>query len=167
MPRIQFLSAFVIALLLCGPAAAQEWLKLEPTGTLPPGRIATSAVYDPGGNRMTIFGGGLPGLFNDVWVLSNANGADATAPSWTQLSPDGTLPPVRYAHTAVYDVANNRMIIFGGSNGIGSCSGTKNDVWVLKDANGVGSPEWIQLYPTLFPPGHCRDRPDRRRSWRT
>ncbi len=68
---------------------------------------------------------------NDVWVLSNANGLGGT-PVWTQLSPNPDpligYPMPRSSHTAVYDNTNNRMTIFGGSNG----STTLNDSWVFR-----------------------------------
>jgi triacylglycerol esterase/lipase EstA (alpha/beta hydrolase family) len=121
------------------------------TGALPPVRISHSAVYDANNNRLIVFAGGQLGcgtlcvLFNDVWVLSNANGTGG-APAWTQLAPIGTLPPGRAAHRAVYDATTNRMVIFGGGN-----DGTddRNDTWVLTNANGLGdTPQWIQLSPT-------------------
>ena len=104
---------------------------------------------------MIVFGGctgtfdsGCTTFFNDVWVLSNANGQGGT-PVWTQLSPAGTPPAPRVYHTAVYDAANNRMTIFGGSTLTQSLS----DVWVLSNANGLGgTPTWTQLTPSGGPP---------------
>ncbi len=98
---------------------------------------------------MTIFGGaaGGPsgGYQNDLWVLSNANGLGGT-PTWTQLFPTGGPPAAREENTAVYDAANNRMTIFGGSS---TGSEVLNDVWVLSNANGLGgTPVWTQLSPT-------------------
>jgi hypothetical protein len=44
------------------------WLKLLPGGTPPTGRIDHTAIYDPVGNRMVVFGGlGGSGMLNDVW----------------------------------------------------------------------------------------------------
>jgi Kelch motif protein/galactose oxidase-like protein len=127
------------------------WAQLNPLGAPPSPRDGHSAVYDVTTNRMIVFGGnnGCPPLFNDVWVLSNANGLGGT-PAWTQLAVTGTPPSPRKAQSAVYDPNTNRMIIFGGadqSNGL-------SDVWVLTDANGLavgGSPHWVQLSPTGSP----------------
>lgn len=140
-----------------GVGGTPAWQKLAPTGTLPPARQSHSAVYDTNNNRLIIFAGGILTsqcgsfcvLYNDVWVLSNANGNDGT-PVWNQLTPAGVLPPVRSAQAAVYDPTTNRMVIFGGGNdGINDL----NDTWVLTNANGIGnSPEWIQLSPTGGPP---------------
>ena len=134
-----------------GSGGSPGWQKLAVTGALPPVRISHSAVYDANNNRLIVFAGGQLGcgtycvLFNDVWVLSNANGTGGT-PAWTQLAPTGTLPPGRAAHRAVYDATTNRMVIFGGGD-----DGTddRNDTWVLTNANGLGeTPQWIQMSPT-------------------
>src|SRR5439155_19209480 len=109
-------------------------------------RSAHTAVYDSSSNRMIVFGGFLNGsFFNDVWVLTNANGTGGN-PEWIQLAPLGGPPAERFTHTAVYDPATNRMTIFGGGNSINGF----NDVWVLTNANGTEQqlPSWIQLFPT-------------------
>jgi hypothetical protein len=119
---------------------------------------STPIVYDPTSNRLIVFGGYASGPccvgLNDTWVLANANGIGGT-PQWQQLATSGPLPPGRVAQSAVYDAANNRMIIFGG--GVLSSSGLYairyNDVWVLANANGLGgTPSWTELSPTGAPP---------------
>ena len=130
-----------------GVGGTPTWTQLSPTGGAPAGRENASAVYDPVNNRMIIYGGdeGTNPADNSVWVLTNANGTGGT-PTWIQLSPSGS-PPVRQLHSAVYDSANNIMTIFGGSSEAGA--GLLNDTWVLRSANGLGSPTWTQLNPTL------------------
>jgi hypothetical protein len=107
------------------------------------------AVYDPGTNSMIIFGGqngatATPPTFSDVWVLSNANGLGGT-PNWTELTPSGGPPSGQSNASAVYDLINNRMIVFGGAEN-GSMV-TSNAVWVLTNASGqgAGTPEWTEL----------------------
>ena len=98
---------------------------------------------------MVVFGGASVGpLFNDVWVLTNANG-NGGDPEWVQLTPSGGPPVARSDTTAVYDAANNRMTIFGGN----SAQGVLGDVWVLTNANGTEptTPSWIQLFPSGTP----------------
>jgi hypothetical protein len=127
-----------------------NWSTLIADGAVgsPPARDAHTAVYDAANNRMIVFGGEIlsSGVFtylNDVWVLSDANGNGGT-PAWIQLAPSGAPPPVRSGHTAVYDAANNRMIIFGGAG-----PAPFNDVWELSNANGLGgTPAWTQLIPS-------------------
>lgn len=140
-----------------GLGGMSAWAALSPMGQLPPGRDVHSVVYDSAHDRMIIFGGFSAGgpLLNDTWVLSNASGS-AGSPSWAQLSPTGELPPPLAAHTAVYDPASNRMIVFGGCTGSTSlCNVGLNDTWVLTNANGLGgTPQWIKLQPSgPLPPG--------------
>jgi len=128
-----------------GLGGTPSWVELTPDGMLPSERHSHSAVYDAANNRMTIFGGhpGLSPFVNDVWVLKNANGLGGT-PSWVRLTPMGKSPELREWHSAVYDAANNRMIVFGGMG-----AHSFNDVWVLKNANGLGgTPAWVELTPT-------------------
>ena len=125
------------------------WSPVQTTGGLPASRRNHSAVYDPNGNRMIVFGGdNCRGAVNDVWVLSNLGVAGAV-PSWTQIQPAGSPPPARAGHVAVYDTATNRMFIFGGDvNGQ-----PLNDLWVLTNANGTGGiPAWSQLSAAGGPP---------------
>ncbi len=75
---------------------------------------------------MIVFGGQVPGLVNDVWVLSDANGIGTQ--TWTQILPSGTPPSARTSNTVVFDPGSNRMTIFGGSDS----GGFLNDVWVLE-----------------------------------
>jgi len=124
------------------------WTQLNPTGGPPAPRIFHSAVYDPSSNGMIVFGGNdcvASGgqYYNDVWVLSNANGLGGS-PVWTQLSLSSG-PSVRQGVAAAYDSVSNRLIVFGGWNGTVAL----NDVWVLSNANGLGgTPAWTQLAPT-------------------
>ena len=130
----------VCTLVLATDLAAQTW---QPAGPSP--RSSHSAVLDSTTNSVIVFGGheapdnGGPVNLNDVWKL-NSN------LTWTALHPTGTAPQARLGHTAVYDSANNQMIVFGG--GEGSTSPCANDVWELTNANGKGAvPTWTQLSP--------------------
>lgn len=143
MKRIVFtLGPTVCAIALACQLAAQTW---QPAG--PPPRTAYSAILDTTTNSMVVFGGALPTSnhnpkvdLNDVWRLNGSL-------TWTALSPTGTPPAGRYDHSAVYDEANNRMIIFGGAEG--NASPCANDVWVLTNATGkTGTPAWLQLAPS-------------------
>ena len=141
-----------------GLGGTPTWTQLNPPGTIPSARGFHSSVYDPATNRMIVFGGNQAWAFcfnvvNDVWVLSNANGLGGT-PSWQQLTPAGGPPSARYQHSAVYDPANNRMIVFGGDVPCGSGNG---EVWILTNANGLGGTlTWIQLSPIGGPGAVCQ-----------
>ena len=130
-----------------GLGGTPNWIQLSPSGT-PSALAFHKAVYDSITNRMIIFGGYAPDT-SAVSVLSNANGLGGT-PTWTQLTPGGGAIPARSTHSAVYDPATNKMIVFAGC-----CTGTplRNDTWVLSNANGLGgAPTWTQLSPTGGPP---------------
>ena len=123
-------------------AGASTWTQLTPSGSPPSGRCGHSAIYDPLRDRMLVFGGYASASLNDVWALSLAS-----APSWTQLTPSGTLPARRGYHTAIYDPVRDRMVIFAGNSG--SSPYLSNDVWALSLAS---SPAWAQLTPSGAPP---------------
>jgi hypothetical protein len=118
------------------PTWTYLWLDSDPSG--PARRYLHAAVYDSATNRMTVFGGEGLGytMFNDVWVLLNANGRGG-ATTWTNMVPGGSTPLGRIGHSAVYDTPTNRMIVFGGYS---SALGYLNDVWVLSSASGLGGP---------------------------
>jgi len=143
------------------PAANPKW---APVGamqlTFPLLRSGSTLVYATS-NRIILFAGssldepsGNPRL-NDVWILTHANGKGG-AGTWSQLLPSGALPQVRSQHSAVYDAANNRMIIYGGCGAVPTSNGClpiADNVWVLSNANGIGgTPTWTQLFPTGGPP---------------
>jgi hypothetical protein len=125
------------------------WAQLAPAGAPPTRRSEHSAIYDPVRDRMIVFGGYsyLPQVyphsyyFNDVWALSFAG-----TPAWTQLAPAGTPPSARFLHTAIYDPAGDRMIVFGGLNDSGT---SVNELWSLSLSD---PPTWEQLAPAGTPP---------------
>ena len=131
-----------------GLGGTPTWTQISPSGGPPAGQYSPTAVYDPGNNRMTVFGGdGIVGgncqASNAVWVLSNANGTGGP-PVWTNLVAEGASgsPAARSFHTAVYSTPANLMTIFGGQDP----SGELGDVWTLSDANGLGAtPAWTQI----------------------
>jgi N-acetylneuraminic acid mutarotase len=103
----------LILLYLClvSPAWAQTWTKIIPRiGSSPPPRMGASAIYDPDGKQMIVFGGqDGPVYMNDVWAF------DFTSNTWNQWSPFGTVrPEPRAYHTAVFDPTNHRMLVWSG-----------------------------------------------------
>jgi hypothetical protein len=129
-----------------GRSGTPNWIGVTPSGTLPVARIYSGGAYDPNTNSLIVFGGSdcSTGYFNDVWVLSNANG-EAGTPAWTQLTPSGTPPAARQSGSVVYDPTNNVLMVYGGDAGGSPFS----DVWILSNANGNGgTPTWTQLSPT-------------------
>jgi hypothetical protein len=131
--------------LLKNATTSPAWQELTPTGTPPSARANLSAVYDPSSNRLIIFGGNTStanppdpsARVNDTWILSSVIGSGT--PSWSQLSTT-IAPPARAGHSAVFDSANNRMIVFAGA---GTDNTVRKDVWILTNA-GAASPSWAE-----------------------
>jgi uncharacterized protein YjdB len=122
-----------------GIGGTATWSQLNPSGTLPQARESGSAVYDPSHNVLIVYAGDAGGSpFSDVWTLSNANGSGGT-PMWSPESPAGTAPAARTGQSAIFDSADNRMIVFGGT----TATTTFADTWVLTTPSGVGgTPAW-------------------------
>jgi hypothetical protein len=133
------LFADVWSLSLSGPPV---WSQIVPAGGGPTARYRHSAIYDPVRDRMIVFGGrGSASDFNDTWAIDL--GAE---PAWSEIQPQAPLPKTRGSHSAVYDPAGDRMVVYGGEGG------TRNDVWSL---NLSGSPAWSLVTPAgTRPAGH-------------
>ncbi len=108
-----------------------RWTKLEPAGTRPTSRFRHAATYDPTRDRMLVFGGTDPNRENDVWALSLTD-----TPAWTEL-PDLGTPWDRGMHSGVYDPLNQRMVLFGGTDGT-----VRNSTRILPL---TGTPRWSTL----------------------
>ncbi|MEW6685657.1 MAG: kelch repeat-containing protein, partial [Candidatus Edwardsbacteria bacterium] len=119
-----------------------QWSEIKPLGNPPSRRGYTPMIYDRVNNRMVVFGGlDASQCFNDTYAL------DLNSLSWSALAPAGTLPTARSAHSAIYDVLNQRMVVFGGGD---SVSNKLNDVWALDLTK--GNENWVQLAPSGIPP---------------
>ena len=129
-----------------GEGGTPTWISATPRGASPAARMRHTGVYDPTTNSMIVFGGNncSTGYFNDVWVMSNANG-ESGRHLWTQLQPSGTPPAARESASAIYDSVNNIMVVYGGDAG----GANFGDVWLLLNANGSsGTPTWEQVTPS-------------------
>src|SRR5262245_47025913 len=103
-----------------------QWASFPVSGPFPSDRYGATAIYDPVRDRVLMFGGtsAYPAYVatNEVWSLSLSG-----IPTWTRLEISGSAPSARSLHTAIYDAASDRMIIYGG----GSWSSRLGDVWAL------------------------------------
>lgn len=118
------------------------WTRVATTGDGPTGMFSRhSMIVDPLGRRLLFFGGYAsmnPGLrlSNDVWALS-LDGEHR----WSKLEPAGELPSERASHTALFDPARQRMLVFGGHTNFGETT-SQNDVWALSLS---GALRWERL----------------------
>jgi len=147
-----------------GIPSPSAWTTLQTTGGLPGIRNNHTAVYDETGRNMVVFGGenyisnwGPYRIsdYNDTWMLSDADGSSGT-PLWTDMMPIGAPPPGRGYHSAVYDPANDRMIVFGGLQyqQVSQTHVPLGDLWELQNATGAGgAPEWVELAQSGQVPG--------------
>jgi hypothetical protein len=116
--------------------AAGGWTHHAPAGPNPPWLTELSAIYDPVGDRMVIFGGwDGHASHNEVWALS------LSSMTWVQLTPSGTLPAPRRGHMALYDGDAQRMLVIGGT--------TTMDTWELTLGS---SPAWNPIVTSARPP---------------
>jgi len=113
------------------------WTQLLPSGTAPFARAGHSAIYDPIGDRMIVFGGTAFHIDrNDTWALDFS-----PSPAWHQLAPTGVPPSPRNGQTAIYDSARHRMVIFAGNQ-------ANNETWALSLG---ATPAWTKIPATGFP----------------
>lgn len=132
-----------------------SWEKVSFSGSRPSARYGHRAVYNKDNSRMIIWGGlvdPVGGIIEEddrLWALTNANGVNGE-PAWVDLTEDGVRPQRRAGFSAVYDSANNRMIVFGGANISGDETVLLNDIWVLTNADGSEdtSPAWQEITPS-------------------
>jgi hypothetical protein len=113
--------------------ATSQWTKLSPTGGPPNARYCFSMICDPVNNSLLVFGGlnASSANLNELWKYDIATNA------WSQLSPSGGPPTIRYDHTAVYDSVNAAMLVYGGRDG----STSKNELWKYTIATNT----WAQV----------------------
>jgi hypothetical protein len=112
----------VWALNLAG--STPTWERLLPGGVPPSGRREHTAIYDPLGDRVIVYGGFDGSRRGDVWALLLGG-----SPSWSRLTSSTVSPASRMGHVAVYDEPRHRMVMFGGSVGTNA---TSREVWALE-----------------------------------
>ena len=147
--KMRLRGSILVVSLAASAASAQElgswmWQRIVPVeGPAPLPRSAGTAVFDPVGRRLVIFGGESDqGLLNDVWAF------DLLTRAWSELATIGERPEPRLGANAIYDPNGHQMVIWAGQQG----SRFFDDTWGLD----LQRLEWRNLSP---PPG---DRPQAR-----
>jgi hypothetical protein len=113
------------------------WTQLFVSGG-PPALSDCSFIYDPVSQSAVLFGGQQTSGAgtNGLWRLSLSG-----APAWT-TSTAVTRPAARLIHSAIYDAVGQRMIMFGGYNGL-------FDLWSYN----IATDTWTQLFVANGPVG--------------
>jgi hypothetical protein len=94
-----------------------SWHDVTPAGASPPARSGHAMAYDAARGLVVLYGGqanyndGGMTRFGDTWVWDGG--------TWAELSP--VVPPPALVESAMtYDVARQRVVLFGGVDGAGS-----------------------------------------------
>ena len=111
------------------------------TNNGPLSRKWASGAYDPVRDRVLYFAGyPAQNARNQVWTLTLAG-----TPTWTRIEPSGSGPGQRWGHSVTHDPVRDRMIVFGGGDGVAG-----NGMWSLSLA---GNGAWTALTgPGSAPP---------------
>jgi len=125
--------------------ARAAWTDLT-TPADPLHRAGHSAVWDARDRVMLVFGGASGGaLLGDTWAYKPARGA-LTPGAWTRLITAGAPAPRRGA-TAVWDDADNALLLLGGQGEAGG-QGLLSDLWAFRLSRGGRSGTWTRLSST-------------------
>ena len=97
-------------------SGAPNWQQLSPLGTPPAGRFDHTAIYDPVGDRMIVYGGtlNLNGSSAEVWALALSG-----TPTWAQLAQIGLSAVERTDHASIYDPIRQAVLSYGGRCSVG------------------------------------------------
>jgi N-acetylneuraminic acid mutarotase len=97
------------------------WTEMDPAERPGAGNFHAMA-YDAESDRIILFGGAdlNDNPYTDTWAY------DFEADTWERMAPD-VSPPGRYYHGMAYDAANDRVILFGGTDAWAQA--TFNDTW--------------------------------------
>jgi hypothetical protein len=139
-----FATVIVLGVLAARPAAAQvTWTFRGPI--VPISRVENAIVYDSGNQRMVVFGG-YDLNFNrtrDVWEYNGA------ARTWANVATTG--PIARQGAAMAYDPLRQRILMFGGSDDVGTVLG---DTWEWDTV----AKTWSQLSLSPSPPPRVGSR---------
>ena len=83
-------------------------------------RTGHSAVYDPLRQRMIVIGGVNAGPCTAMKLALTGT------PTWSPIAVDGSVPPPRAHHSAIYDPDGDRILVFGGFD---AASGATRERW--------------------------------------
>lgn len=121
----------------------QQWRPIHAEGPAPSPRRWARGIYDPIRDRVLILGGYLSGgvWSDELWELRLGG-----RPTWRLLRASGDSPGPLLFFSAIYDEANDQMVLFGGVRPNGASS---QDVYALTLDD---PPTWRRVQPAGSPP---------------
>ena len=123
-------------------SSAPAWTQIPILGDSPPARYDHTAILEPVGERMVIFGGiDQSSSLGDAWTLSLVPGSRGV---WTSVGEAAPSPRQRSDQTAAYVPFTRSMLVFGGDDG----SEYMNDLWGLSFQE---EPSWFTITPAVTP----------------
>ncbi|MCK4412817.1 MAG: hypothetical protein KAY32_04670 [Candidatus Eisenbacteria sp.] len=103
-----------------------QWQRIDIGGNIRK-RFSHTAIYDVSRNRMIVYGGkeyfAPEEGYGDTWAF------DLASQTWSKLDDGAEGPSSRWGHTAIWDSARDRMVIYGGTRM--DSGGRLNDVWAF------------------------------------
>lgn len=137
------------------------WSQVEVKANSPSGRVNASAIYDPIGVRVILFGGNKSTGGASYIPLSDAWELDLTKDAWTPITTDPG-PNARLFAAAVYDPINHAMVITQGGDANAFIGPFLGDTWSLDlstyswtklDASGGPGPDRRIWGRAIYAPG--------------
>jgi N-acetylneuraminic acid mutarotase len=116
--------------------AVNTWTQLNPGGEIPTARAYHYMVYDPGTDKVILFGGWddfVSAEIDETWAY------DPQANTWANLAPAGDIPSARDGHKMVLDESSGQILLFGGYDDINDLG----DTWAYDPAGNT----WTHLAP--------------------
>lgn len=133
-----------------------KWCPLPTTGSKPSPRASHTAIFDPIGQRMIVFGGTkytttgacpieASCILGDLWALN------LTDMTWQEIIPPNPRPSPRKGHVAAYDPERKQMVVFGGLACPSTMCSETDETWSL-DLSMQGNEHWTRIFPEGTPP---------------
>ncbi len=111
------------------------------TGNLPPNARNSAMCYDSVNDKIWWWGGEYGSIINpQTWFF------DFTLNNW--FTQPGALPPKRARHNMVYDIARNKVVLFGGWHFDGVSNMNMQDTWEFDPV----TYDWTQVITANSPP---------------
>jgi hypothetical protein len=121
---------------------SDKWSQISAKGDIPSSRVSASAIYDPKGQRIVMFGGNTSTSGASYVPLNDLLTFDVLSAQWTMLLPANQGPSKRLFAAAVYDSKRHAMVLTTGGDHQAFLGPFLGDTWSLS----LDTLEWTQLH---------------------